>query len=1058
VTFEEILDQAIVMLQRRGRLTYGTLKRQFQLDDAALDDLKEQLLYAHPQVVDDAGRGLAWTGEASTTPPAASRSASTRDREPLSYTPPYLAEKILTSKTALEGERKQVTVLFCDLANSTAIAARLGPDHMHALLNCFFDLALDAVHRLEGTINQFLGDGFMALFGAPIAHEDHARRAVLAALALQQTLHDQHAVLGEPHGVTCQFRMGLNSGLVVVGSIGDNLRMDYSAIGDTTNLAARLQQLAEPDTILLSDNTRRLIQGSIRLQALSPVQVKGKVDPLTPYQVLGALPRRSPVVSRGERALSQFVGRERELVVLEDLLEQVEAGQGQVVGLVAEAGGGKSRLLYEFRRRLHPRQVTYLEGRCLSYGRSIPYHPIIDIVRNNCGITDIDSPATITEKVRFALHEVEMAAEDAAPYLLHLLGVQDGTERLARLTPEAIKTHTFDTLKQMSLQGSQRRSLLFEVEDLHWIDQTSEAYLASLVESMAGVPILLLTTYRPGYRPPWLDKSYAAQLALRSLATRDAFTVVRSTSQHAPLPDQVAQMIVEKGEGNPFFLEELTRTVLDHAEFQTVLTVPDTIQGVLMARMDRLPEVPKRLLQTAAVLGREFSPRLLEAIWDGPKPLDPILQELRQLELLYERSGGEGVLYVFKHALTQEVAYESLLTTRRRALHAAAGRALEVQYAERLEEAYDRLAYHYARTDEADKAVAYLSRFAEKAARSYAHAEALPALQEALSHVEHLQGGGQDRLVLELTLRQAHSLYFLGRFAESVEALLREQERLERCQDPVLAGPYYFWLGHMYTRLGDTERAVHNAHRAVEEGQRCGDRATMGKAYTVLTLEGYWPGQCEQGIVYGRQAIALLEGTQEPYWLGMAYCFLGYNYMGASRFALALEAEAQTKAIGEAIDDPRLQTYAAFCTGWFLAMIGEWGAAIDACQRSLQHAPDTASHAYASAFLGYAYLEQGDAVQALPLLEQAVQRFVQFQFRPFAGWFMALLAEAYRCTQQLETAQESAQRGLAVARAAHHGYRWSEVCTRRRPSLSRRRFRLLSRFRCPSRPGVAIWI
>jgi tetratricopeptide (TPR) repeat protein len=238
----------------------------------------------------------------------------------------------------------------------------------------------------------------------------------------------------------------------------------------------------------------------------------------------------------------------------------------------------------------------------------------------------------------------------------------------------------------------------------------------------------------------------------------------------------------------------------------------------------------------------------------------------------------------------------------------------------------------------------------------------------------------------------------------------------------LLAGPYYFWLGHMYTRLGNSERAVYNAQRAVAEGQRCGDRATMGKAYTVLTLEGYWPGQYEQGIAYGQQAIALLEGTQEPYWLGMAYCFLGYNYMGASRFVLALEAEAQTRAIGEAIDDPRLQTYAAFCTGWFLAMVGEWDAALDACQRSLERAPDTASHAYAAAFLGYAYLEKSDAIPALPLLEEAVQCFVQFQFRPFAGWFMALLAEAYRCTQRFEQAQELAQQGFDVARAAHHGY------------------------------------
>ena len=299
---------------------------------------------------------------------------------PQGYTPKHLAEKILTSRQALEGERKQVTVLFCDLANSTAMAARCGPDNMHALLNRFFELALDAVHRYEGTINQFLGDGFMALFGAPIAHEDHARRAVLAALDLQRTLHAQHAKLGEPYGVRCAFRMGLNSGLVVVGSIGDNLRMDYSAIGDTTNVAARLQQFAEPDTILVSASTQRLTVGHIRLEALPPVQVKGISTSLAPYKVVGIRPQRSPLVGHDERVLSRFVGRERELAVLEELMAQVEAGHGQVVGIVAEAGGGKSRLLYEFRQRLAGARVTYLAGRCLSYGQ---YHPVSSADRHH---------------------------------------------------------------------------------------------------------------------------------------------------------------------------------------------------------------------------------------------------------------------------------------------------------------------------------------------------------------------------------------------------------------------------------------------------------------------------------------------------------------------------------------------------------------------------------------------------------------------------------------------------------------------------------------------------
>src|SRR5262249_16582368 len=408
-------------------------------------------------------------------------------------------------------------------------------------------------------------------------------RAVLAALALQRLLQDHQADLGEPYGVTCAFRMGLNTGLVVVGSIGNNLRMDYSAIGDTTNLAARLQQLAEPGTILISDVTQRLLEGSVHLEALPPAQVKGKTELVTPYKVIGTRSQRSPLASRGDRVLSQFAGRERELAGLVEALEQAESGQGQVVGIVAEAGGGKSRLLYEFRQRLAGRRVTYLEGRCLSYGHAMPYLPIIDLLRNNCGITDADGPETIAGKVRGALHEVGMDVETSAPYLLQLLGMKEGTEPLAVLTPEAIKTHTFETLRQMSLHGSQRRPLVFEIEDLHWCDKTSEDYLTWLVESVAGAAILLLVTDRPGYRPPWLDKSYATQMALRHLAPQDSMTVVRSARQYQAMPEPLEQMIITKAEGNPFFLEELTRTVLDRADVGTDVTVPDTIQGVLMA-------------------------------------------------------------------------------------------------------------------------------------------------------------------------------------------------------------------------------------------------------------------------------------------------------------------------------------------------------------------------------------------------------------------------------------------------------------------------------------------
>ena len=748
MTFDEVLTQVLELLQRQGRVSYRALKVRLQLDDELLEAVKDELIYAQQRARDEDNRVLVWTEGTALAPPSpapppkpTSPPSTDQEREPLSYTPPHLAEKILTSRSALEGERKQVTVLFCDLANSTAIAERIGPENMHTLLNHFFELALHEVHHYEGTINQFLGDGFMALFGAPIAHEDHARRAVLAALDLQRTLRDHHEELGGEHGVALSFRMGLNTGVVVVGSIGNDLRLDYTAIGDTTNLAARLEQIAEPGTILVSEPTARLVEGYIRLEPLEPVAVKGKTEPITIYKVIGTLPRRSPVVSRGERTLSQFVGRERELAVLEELLEQVASGQGQVVGIVAEAGQGKSRLLYEFRHRIQDKRITYLEGRCLSYGSTIPYHPIIDVLRNHCDITETDSPEATMEKVRFALNEVGMDAEASAPYLLQLLGVKKGTEPMAQLTPEAVRTRTFETLRQMSLSSVPQRPLLFEVEDLHWVDKTSEDYMAMLVESLAGASIMLVTTYRPGYRPPWIEKSYATQISLHSLTSQDALTVVHSTCQHAKLPDQLERTIIEKAEGNPFFLEELTQAVIEHGDTETTIDVPDTIQGVLSARIDRLPDKAKRLLQTASVLGREFSPRLLEAIWEGTGPLEPLLAELKRLEFLYEHNGAEGASYVFKHALTQEVAYDSLLTTRRQVLHAAVGHAIERLYHGWLAERYEELAHHFTLGEVWEKAFNYLTKSGDKARQAYANQEAIAFYTRAIEVSERITPG-----------------------------------------------------------------------------------------------------------------------------------------------------------------------------------------------------------------------------------------------------------------------------------------------------------------------------
>jgi tetratricopeptide (TPR) repeat protein len=499
------------------------------------------------------------------------------------------------------------------------------------------------------------------------------------------------------------------------------------------------------------------------------------------------------------------------------------------------------------------------------------------------------------------LHEVAMDPEECAPYLLKLLGVKEGTERLAGLRPEAVKAKTFATLRQICLTMSRHQPLLVAVEDLHWLDQTSEDYLASLVESLAGSAILVLVTHRPGYRPSWLDKSYATQLALHPLPSQDSLRVVHATRGRAPLPEPVAQAIVAKAEGNPFFLEELPRAVLEHGASHPDLPVPDTIQGVLMARLDRLPEAAKRLAQTAAVMGRNFMPRLLAAVWDGTAPLGALLLELKRREFLYERTGGDEPVHVFKHALTQEVAYESLLITRRQALHLAAGQALEALYAERLEEVYDRLAYHYARTDKTNKAVEYLTRLAEKAVQSYAHAEAVAIWHEARAHAERLPATAQDRRMLEMLLRQADSLFYLGRRQEMVDLLLHEQGRLEQLQEPWLAGRSYAALTSAYSFLGQRAQGLASAQLALEAAMQGGDAATMGEAHLRIVNEYMFSGPLEPGIEHGRQAVALLERTEERSTLGGVYYILGLLYALHGDFALALEVASRVATIGQAI-------------------------------------------------------------------------------------------------------------------------------------------------------------
>jgi class 3 adenylate cyclase len=581
-------------------------------------------------------------------------------RSPDSYTPRHLAEKILTSKAALEGERKQVTVLFVDVSGFTSLSERLDPEDVHRLMTRAFELMLAEVHRYEGTVNQFLGDGIMALFGAPISHEDHARRAVYAALGIRRALEGYQADLQREQGIGFQVRQGLNTGLVVVGSIGTDLRMDYTAVGDTTNVAARLQQTADRGRILISEATHRLVEGYVHTRPLGHLALKGKAEPVRGWEVISARAVRTRLDVEVERGLTPYVGRERELRLLHECFERARAGQGQVVFVVGEPGIGKSRLLYEFQRRLGE-QATWLEGRCISFGRSFALHPVIDMMKRSFRISEGDSEAAIADKVEQGAVLLGEDLRPIVPYLRYLLSVDPGDEAVLAMDPQQRRADIFDALRQLLVRASQVRPQVMVIEDMHWVDQASEDSLLYTADSIPGSRVLQILTYRPGYMHPFGERTYHTRIALGTLSAADSVHMAQAVLAADSLPDELEALITTKAEGNPFFVEEVIKSLHEVGAIRREgnrsvlarrldeIVVPDTIQDVIMARIDRLEEAPKKTLQFASVIGREFTRRLLDRIVDIRGQTEGLLRELKAIELIYEKALFPELAYMFKH-------------------------------------------------------------------------------------------------------------------------------------------------------------------------------------------------------------------------------------------------------------------------------------------------------------------------------------------------------------------------------------------------------------------------
>jgi class 3 adenylate cyclase/tetratricopeptide (TPR) repeat protein len=920
------------------------------------------------------------------------------------YLPDGLTEKILAQRGKIEGERKQVTVMFCDAEGFSLLSERLGPEKVYSIMDEVFETLIHKVHEFGGTVNKMTGDGVMALFGAPIALEDAPQRAIRSALAIQREISRLSDRKKEETGNRpIRMRIGVHTGPVVVGSLGNDLRVEFTAVGDTVNLASRMEGLAEPGAVYVTEDTFKLTEGLFRFEALGEREVKGKEAPVKAYRVIAPSTRRSRFDVSAERGLTPFLGRERELELLLDGLERAKSARGQAFSIMGEAGVGKSRLLYELRKAVANEDVTFLEGRCLSYSTNVAYHPVIDLLKATFDVHEDDKDDRIKERVKRGLKDMGVDAASTLPFVLELLSVKDTGIDGLNLTPEARKDKTLEALRRIVLKTSEARPLVMAIEDLHWVDRSSEEALKSLLDAISGARVALIFTYRPEFVHTWGTKSYHSQVNLMRLSNRETLAMAAHILGTETIGSDLEELILEKTEGIPFFVEEFMKSLKDLGMIEwrdsgyylakdiKELAIPSTIQDVIMARVDALPEGAKNVLQTGSAIGREFSCELIKRVTGVPQPeMVSHLSVLRDSELLYERGIFPQAMYIFRHSLTQEVSYDSLLQKRKQEIHERIGQAIEQLYADRLEESYELLAHHYSMSGNHEKAYQYLKLSGEKAGARYSGWEAHRFLKEAIKALAELpESDDNKRRGIEVRLLMAIPLMAQGYPEDSLQ-ILEEGERLSRdLGDERALANFCSFMGSYYTFQGDPCRGTQYAEDAFKEAEKIGDVELLASIGFDLCTTYMWSNDYVKVAAVAPGVIALLESTQR-----------------------------QSETFGRGIN---VYSGLAAYYGSALGSLGDIEQGLALCEKSLRVAVETnnlygmaaAEHNY-----GVLFIHSGDGANAVEHLQNAVKYSEEAQMIIVLGLAWSNLGVGYRLLGDLETARKHVEKGIETQRDA----------------------------------------
>jgi class 3 adenylate cyclase/tetratricopeptide (TPR) repeat protein len=964
--------------------------------------------------------------------------------------PSHLAEKIRAGRGSLEGERKQVTVLFADVMGSMELAEQTDAEEWRRVMERFFAILCEGIHRFEGTVDKFTGDGIMALFGAPIAHEDHAQRACYAALHLQHELSSYSAELRRELGLSFSVRIGLNSGEVVVGAIDPNLAMDYTAVGHTVGLAQRMEQLAEPGKAYLTDQTASVAEGYLALADLGEHSIKGVTRAVRVYELAGVGAARGRLDISRARGFSRFVGREDELGILEAAFERALSGQGQVIGIVGEAGVGKSRLCHEFAERHRAKGMSVYQISGQSHATSVPLLPVLQLLRAYFDISELDSEQTARERIAGKLLLMDESFADDLPLMFDFLGVPDPERRPPLMNPEARQRQLLGLTRRLTHAESVREPVINVFEDLHWVDPASEVFLSSHIEAIHSTRSLTVVNFRPEYQASWMSKSYYRQIALSPLDPAAIEAMLAELLGSHPSLVGLPELIRLRTAGNPFFVEEVVQSLIESGNLEGErgaytltrpigdATVPASVQAVLSARIDRLPKREKAVLQAAAVIGKEFAEPLLASVVElAGVELEETLRALVAAEFIYEQELYPELIYAFVHPLTQEVAYGSQLGERRASVHAAVATNMTTQYPDRLDELAALLAYHW-----------QSAKVPLEAARWHARAAAWSGTSDPMQSLRHWREvqeladsapESDEATSLSLTARifRLQFSWRLGISHEEAEAVFHEAEQMAAKAGDVrsralLLATYGSIVG---VNDGNVEEYANLARRAVALAEESGN-STLYMAVAPASYGIFCISEAREAVAILDRAIELADGDATlaaglvvacP--LAFCHIFKGgmVSYLGKLDEARHLIERGMK--IAREHGDVETVGWGHMWATWVAHLVGDPAGMLAHAQQAVEIAErlgDAFSRAWAWSWLGIAKLEQGDWKQSIDALERSMAISTERRTAvEGADWRLGMLAEAWLGAGDAERARPLAEEAVQLARS--RGRRHFEV-------------------------------